>query len=515
MEEKYRINIARTGMKVASIALVIKALSFLKDAIIASNLGATALSDAFYVSIELLMLFSTFIRSPFSAAYLPIATDEFFVCDKYEKKSFFGSIYGAMFAIGVLIMVVEFGALDWIIRFSVPGFSTETKALLRILMILQLPIVPLSMVGAVNDGNLRLLNKFGSLEISNSIIPLIYIMYFVLFRNSITPKGLAYCAVGAYLATFIFKYLIIVNNGINYKWKATWWRTQTIKPIWKAMIPFLLATSVKEINSFVDKLVASLLDEGSITIQTYASKITLTEVGIIATAISMVVFSVASKQNTGDDLEGLKKTLIEGMSFICTLIIPMCVLTIVFSKDIIQVLFGRGEFSVENVKVTALTMSIYAVGMLGAGIEDVLTRIMHATKHRKYPAIISSISVLANTGLNLLLYKQWGVYGLAFATSLVMLLKIPAYMIYTDKRIIKIGINDGIYQEILKILMISVVSGMVVYELRELIDKYWGLPLYVLLALGTFGCFLCFSGLVIIKNKYAISIVQKMKGIMR
>lgn len=41
--------------------------------------------------------------------------------------------------------------------------------------------------------------------------------------------------------------------------------------------------------------------------------------------------------------------------------------TILYRYEIISVLFGRGAFTQENVRLTANTMMIYAAGMLGAG----------------------------------------------------------------------------------------------------------------------------------------------------
>lgn len=65
------------------------------------------------------------------------------------------------------------------------------------------------------------------------------------------------------------------------------------------MLPSMLAGCVKQVNALVDRVVASLLDSGSVTIQSYASKMTVTEVGLISTAVSMVIFAAGLPPQRG------------------------------------------------------------------------------------------------------------------------------------------------------------------------------------------------------------------------
>ena len=509
--KKNQFSLIRSSMAVSIAMLLAKVFSFIRDMLLARYLGATAISDAFLLSTSLVLTLSVFIRAPFAASYLPIATDVYLLRNQDEKKRFFGSVYGLAILIGVVIALIELILLKPLLNVMVPGFSEESSKLLYQMMLLQLPIIPLSMLDAVSDGNLKLLNKFGISEISNAIIALFYIVYFLIFKSNVSPLTISICVICAYVFSFSIRYIVVKSGGIVGAWKIPERNNQEVKSIALAMLPFMVSASAKELNSIIDKAVASMLDAGSITIQTYASKLTVTEVGLIATAISMVIYSQVAKHSTLDDRDGLKKTVISGVRFINTFMFPCCIFTIVFSRELIHILFGHGSFSKDAVILTANTMIIYAVGMIGAGIEEVLTRTMHATKHRKYPVTVSVITVFLNTILNLILYRRFGVYGLAAASSFVLLLRIPCYTFYIHKNIFRFEKGDGIVNDTIKILLVCVVAGLCSFVVKTIISDYCSNDLLILVVSGIIGVLVCFVGYYITGNEYARGILRKIK----
>ena len=196
----------------------------------------------------------------------------------------------------------------------------------------------------------------------------------------------------------------------------------------------------------------------------------------------MVIFAQASRLSAEHDTGGLEELVSSGLKFVSFLVIPCCVGTILYRYEIISVLFGRGAFTQENVRLTANTMMIYAVGMLGTGIQDVLSRTMHATKHRKFPAMLGAGSVLLNTVLNLLLYRPFGVYGLAAASSAALLLKIPFYAVYTHRRVVPFTDGRGIVKSTFLTTALAFAACFLSLPVKGLVLDYTGSTLAGLLA---------------------------------
>ena len=87
----------------------------------------------------------------------------------------------------------------------------------------------------------------------------------------------------------------------------------------------------------------------------------------------------------------------------------------IFSKEIIGLLFGRGAFTLEAIDMTANSLFYYSIGMLAFGLRDILSRAFYALQDTKTPMINGTIAVVLNIILNLILSRFLGIGGLAFS----------------------------------------------------------------------------------------------------
>ena len=67
--------------------------------------------------------------------------------------------------------------------------------------------------------------------------------------------------------------------------------TNDIKIMIKMMLATIIVTAVREVNVVTDKAFGSMLEEGSVTMLSYGSKITVVFVSLVSTAISVVGFT--------------------------------------------------------------------------------------------------------------------------------------------------------------------------------------------------------------------------------
>lgn len=509
MKENKSFNIVKASMSLSGVLLIIKFISFFRDMLLARNLGATVYSDVFLASQSILMVFVSFILSPFAAAYLPVATDYYLKESKKRKNEFFGTVYGAASCLGIVVIILEAIFIEEIIQIIIPGFDKQGKQLLIEIIYIQLPIIFCTFLFGINKGNLRLVNKFNLAETSNIFAPLICIIYLAVRAQSSTVTELSVCVVVGYIIALLLQFYGIRKSGITPKLNFKFLHNEDLKQIIFAMAPFMIAGVARELNALIDKSIGSLLPEGSITMLSYASKITITEVGLISIAISLVVFSQMSKQNSLNDNDGLRSTLVHAIKFVNTLIIPISVLTIILRIDIITVLFGGGAFDENSVKITADTMMFYAIGMFGFGMQDVLMRGMHATKHRKFPAMVSVLMVAINICLNLLFYKKLGTYGLALASSLAVLAIIPIIYIYSNKKVVTIKKEDRIGKDTLITVLSSILMGGVAYGVDKMIFGITGSNLIALICSSIVAILVYLVCMIITKNEIIMSLINK------
>lgn len=90
----------------------------------------------------------------------------------------------------------------------------------------------------------------------------------------------------------------------------------------------------------------------------------------------------------------------------------------VFSREIVTLLFLRGAFTEQDVEATAQVLFFYSLGLLAFSIKDVMLNVFYALQDTKTPTVNSVLALVINTVLNILLLKPLGVKGLALATTL-------------------------------------------------------------------------------------------------
>lgn len=440
------------------IMILCQVINLLRDILLAKNLGASNLNDIYLVSQTIISLLVSMINSPLATAYVPVATDYFVKKSIKERNKFVSRVYTDIFVFSLLAIMIEFVLLDFLLDIVAPGFSSQDHLILKNMIILQFPIIIFNLIKGVNKGNLQILQKYNISEITNVMPYMLMVIYLFIFSKNINLYYISIVlAIGSFLSV-IPEIIILYKNGFRFSFNFGY--NKDIKIMLKLMISAAIVAGVREVNVLCDKAIGSLLAAGSITMLSYASKVTVVAVGIISTAISVVGFSNIAKFRAKNEKQKILSSIVESCNLINFFLIPLMCYLILFSKDIITLLFGGNSFGEKEIAITSQLMVIYALGLIGYGFQDVFTRALHAHKIVKCTIKISILMVSINVISNLLLYKIIGVYGVAFSTSISILLIIPILFVDVQKYIGKINIKR-IFKEMIKCVIVSLLTVVI------------------------------------------------------
>ncbi len=105
-----------------------------------------------------------------------------------------------------------------------------------------------------------------------------------------------------------------------------------------------ISVAINDLNSIIDRTLASSLVSGSISALNYAYKLNGFILGVFVSAITTVIFPLLSRESNNDNIPGLKIIMGYGINIILLVTIPATVGIIVLSTPIVEVAFQRGEF---------------------------------------------------------------------------------------------------------------------------------------------------------------------------
>ena len=105
--------------------------------------------------------------------------------------------------------------------------------------------------------------------------------------------------------------------------------------------------------------------------------------------------------------------------------------------------------------MTASALFFYAIGIIGFGLRDILSRVFYSIQDTKTPMINGAIAMILNIILNIILVKYMKHSGLALATSISSIICIILLFISLSKKIGYFG-----QDKIISVLIKSVISAL-------------------------------------------------------
>ena len=225
-------------------------------------------------------------------------------------------------------------------------------------------------------------------------------------------------------------------------------------------LPVISGQSVNQINVLIDRTLASGIVVGGISALNYANRLNGFVQGIFVASISTVMYPMISRMAADDNIKGLKAAIAEGISTINLLVIPATVGGMVFSREMVSLLFGRGAFTPEAIEMTGNALFYYSIGMIAFGLRDILSRAFYALQDTKTPMINASIAVVINIILNLVLSRFLGIGGLALATSIAAVVGTLLLFISLRRKIGGFGLKE-IATSFVKISAASIIMGFI------------------------------------------------------
>jgi putative peptidoglycan lipid II flippase len=182
------------------------------------------------------------------------------------------------------------------------------------------------------------------------------------------------------------------------------------------LVPALLTFYVEYANSYVGIYFASSLELGAVTIYSYANKISLIATSVFLVFLTINLFPKISGLAVSSSREEMLKYFSSAISIIAFFALPLALYLAFFSKEIVSLLFLRGNFTQSDVLQVAPVFAIIIIGVPFLLLKDLSNRIFFAYGKTGTPVSLCLIAILLNILLCAVLYESYRVAGLAVAS---------------------------------------------------------------------------------------------------
>ncbi|MFM6990438.1 MAG: murein biosynthesis integral membrane protein MurJ [Rhodoferax sp.] len=204
---------------------------------------------------------------------------------------------------------------------------------------------------------------------------------------------------------------------IAWRWDAirAAWTDPGTKNVASLMVPALLGVSVAQISTLINTQIASHLPSGSVSWLTYADRLMEFPTALLGVALGVVLIPALSSAHAKKDTETYSRLLDWGLRLVLVLTVPCAVALGVFAVPLAASLYHYGAFTSVDVQQTALALASYGVGLLGLVAIKVLAPGYYASQNIKTPVKIAVAVLVITQLLNLVFVPMFAHAGLALS----------------------------------------------------------------------------------------------------
>lgn len=468
------MSLVKSTATIGIYTLISRVLGFARDVTIASSIGASFLSDAFFVAFKLPnFLRRLFAEGAFNSAFVPLFAGMLAVDGKEKARDFAGEAMSFLLLILLIVTAIFILAMPYLMYILAPGFSDDadkfalTVTLTRITMPYIIFISLVSLLGGILNSS----DKFAAVAATPIIMNLclIIIPYFI---GGITTTG-AHALAIAVMVSGIAQWLWLVHFCRKQNMLPRLRRprlTPEVKKLLLLIAPAALGAGVAQINLFIDLIIASQFDSG-VSYLYYADRINELPLAVIGIAVGTALLPLLSRQIREGKREESFRSQNRAMELALFLSIPAAIAIIVIAEPIISVMFERGKFLPIDTIATFHTLMAFAAGLPAFILVKILAPAFYANQDTKTPFKIATICIGINFIFNLILMFPLQHVGLALATSIAGWLNV-ALMTRTLIKRNWLVIERRLLFQLSKILAASLLMAATLWFVTPLLAPY-------------------------------------------
>ena len=415
-EDKLKKNIVQTAFLMALLTLGSKALGFLREMAMATFFGTNYVVDAYVMSQAIPGILFAALLGAIATAYMPLLSEKIEREGENAGDIFTSQVIRILLVFSVCVSIVGIIFANVFVSIFAPGFSGETAKLTIFFLRVTFSYIIFSSVTGILDNFLQYKSTFIP-QILVGYLQNIILISVIVISAFTTHYFLAFGMLIAYFVRLIIIGVLAKSRGFRYSRSGENLKA-TIKKISVLGIPVFIGGGMYQINIFVDRLLASGLPEGSIAALNYANILNALIMSMSITVLTTIIYPRLNRAIAQEQLMHFGEIMKTGLVLIVIIALPFSLGAIIYSSEVVQIVFERGAFDDSATLLTASAYLFYSVGLLFMAINDLMIRGYYSIHDMKTPMIFAGVCVAVNIALNLFLIGSMAHAGLALATSI-------------------------------------------------------------------------------------------------
>jgi len=464
-----------------------KFVKFINSIIVAYYFGTQGETDIYFYSLATIEILISFVTALDHSVLIPESM-RIREQESNEKSvqflNFFIYIYLGIGCLAIIILYINpIKIFSFISKFDTTILQSNID-----LFYLIIPLCVLMLLTSYIVNILISYKYFTMPMIASFINSLFSILFVLIFHDQLDVKSILLGLMFGYFLNILLLFYILI--------KKIHWNFRFVKvSLGKKLIHNIFFAQAGNITSlfsaYAPLYFLSGFNAGLITAMNYGRSTSGIPTGLITTQVSSVSGIKFNELYARKDYHGLNQNFVATTNFLLFILMPISGMFFLYSEEIITILFKRGAFDAESVKMSAIFFKYLGLLLPCIAVNTMCARLFMATQKIResffYQIILNIILLI----FYLVFIYYYGIYGYIIAIISIYFLNI--FIVYFLCKYIFEMIN---YQDIIRaFLKLLFANGMIVCVLL-LLNPYLGNKSILRIGIGGF----IYCGLLLLLN---------------
>jgi putative peptidoglycan lipid II flippase len=465
-------TITRRAGVVAFFTLLSRVLGAARDMVVFHIFGATAATDAFLVAFTIPNVFRRLVaEGALSIAFVPIYLEARAQSGEAEARRFCDAAFGLTLLFTSVVTIAGMVGASFFVMLFASGFAADpaqfalATELTRWMFPYMIAIALVAMCMGLLNANHHFAAPAAAPVVLNAAI-----IACAFFSNLFDPPvfGLAVGVLVGGAAQLALQIPALMKYGLMPR-PTLQFGHPYIRKLIKLMVPAVFGLAVYQINLIVLRQIASYLPAGRISYYYNADRLMELALGVFAISIATASLPTLSDHAARKDHKALARTFVESLRLTNFVTIPAAVGLCCLATPIVSVLYLHGQYSFDDVDMTARTLFAFAPALVAIATMRLATQTFYTLADTRTPVEIAAVALVVNTLLGFALVQKFDVVGLAASLTITSVAQAVALLALLRRKVAG-AVSSSTSTAIARQLCAATLMGAVVLGFAHLGD---------------------------------------------
>jgi putative peptidoglycan lipid II flippase len=413
-------RIPAIALLLAASILLSRVLGYVREAVLAWQLGATAEVDAYRAAFQIPDLLNYFLAGgALSIAFVPFYTRVKARDGLQAAEQLMAKILGTMTLVALVATAALWWAADALVALQFPRFAPETQALTVRLTRIVLPAQVFFVAGGIIRAALMAHDRFAT----QALAPLIYnagiIAGGATLGSTLGAEGFAWGALaGAVVGPFLIPLMDAqLSARLRIRAHIALFDRQFLAYL-SVAAPLMLGLTLLTVDEWYDRWFGALLGEGTVAHLGYARQLMLLPVAVVGQAVATAALPTLSRLWNEGRREELDRVLTVTLRASIALAAVSAAAVMALAEPMVAALYQRGRFGPDDTARVADLLAVFAWAVPAWVTQQIAVRAFFARGDTWRPLVAGTAVALGAIPLYRMLGAHYGAEGLAMAGAI-------------------------------------------------------------------------------------------------